>query len=208
MAHRVLLADDHRILLDGLRTLLGARKDLEIVRAATNGSQVLRALHGDRIDLAVIDVAMPEVDGLEVVARAREARLPTRFIFLTMYDDPSYLKRAEELGVEGYVLKEGASDELMAAIDAVLAGTTFLSRRLGVAKRAVAQLPVGLGTLTAAERTVLRELALGKTSREIAEVLHISYRTVQNHRANICIKLDLSGTNRLLQFAVENRERL
>lgn len=208
---RVLLADDHELILEGLERLLGQRPELEIVARTRRGDDALARLESDDIDLAVLDISMPGMDGLSVISAANERDLTTRFVLLTMFEDLTYVRKAESLGVSVFLLKEAATNELLLAIDAALAGRRYLSSSLVERFIHTETTPgntAALGKLTPAELDVLRELSLNKTSREIAATLGVSPRTVQNHRAHICAKLELRGSNRLLEFAIENRERL
>ena len=208
---RVLLADDHELILEGLERLLSQRDDLTIVAKERRGDAALERLRAGDIDLAVLDISMPGLDGLSVIREANALALTTHFILLTMFDDLTYVRKAESLGVKVFLLKEAATTELLLAIDAALDGHRYLSSSL--MERILRTEPpaadsVDFEKLTPAELEALRELSLNKTSREIAATLGVSHRTVQNHRAHICAKLDLKGSNRLLEFAIENRERL
>lgn len=205
---RLLFADDHPIFLSGLVSVIQGRPDLTVVARAEDGEQALAALRAHEIDVAVCDISMARLNGLEVVATAQAEGLSAYFILLTMYNDPAYLRRAQELGVAGYVLKESAVDELTRAIDAVSAGGHFVSPSMQERAQPPPASALDLSQLTEGERVVLRELANNQTSREIATRLGVSTRTIQNHRANICAKLGLRGANRLLQFALENRQRV
>lgn len=208
---RVLLADDHELILEGLERLLSQRADLEIVARERRGDTALQRLEAGDVDLAVLDISMPGLDGLSVIQEANARRLETSFILLTMFDDLAYVRKAESLGVRVFLLKEAATTELLVAIDAALEGRRYLSSSLMDRILRTEPPPADAAAfekLTPAELEVLRELSLNKTSREIAATLGVSHRTVQNHRAHICAKLDLKGSNRLLEFAIEHRERL
>lgn len=208
---RLLLADDHELILEGLEGLLSRRVDLEIVARVQRGDHALQRLRQGDVDLAIVDISMPGLDGLALIAEARAAHIPTRFILLTMFNDLGYVRKAEHLGVGVFLLKEAATTELLLAVDAALAGHRYLSSSLTrklIHKDTNQPDRDQLSALTPAELQVLRELSLNKTSREIATTLGVSHRTVQNHRAHICLKLELKGTNRLLEFAIEQRDRL
>lgn len=205
---RVLLADDHRMLVEGLRSIL-SESGVEIVAMVHDGRAALEALGHMEVDVAVLDVSMPEKSGLQVVEEARSTGCRARFVILTMYDDPEYARRARQLGVDGYLLKESAAEDLVDAVRAVAAGRRYVSA--GVVDRVLvrsAATDAELASLTPAERAVLRELAKNRTSQQIARTLNLSVRTVQNHRANMCSKLGLRGANRLLEFALEHRNEL
>ncbi len=205
---RVLLADDHRMLVEGLRNVL-AESGIEVVEIVHDGRAALETLGRTDIDVAVLDVSMPEKSGLRVVEEARAEGCRARFVILTMYDDPAYARQARQLGVDGYLLKESAAEDLVVAVRAVAAGGTYVSA--AVVDRVLVKTDATdaeLASLTPAERAVLRELAKNRTSQQIARTLGLSVRTVQNHRANMCSKLGLRGANRLLEFALEHRDVL
>jgi DNA-binding NarL/FixJ family response regulator len=209
---RLLVADDHPVVRAGLTAALSKEAQFDVIAEANDGEEAWERLSRDPVDVAVIDVGMPQLDGLSLVARAREKDLDTSFVVVTVRDDPDTFARASELEVEGYVHKDRALDDILAAVDAVSRGERFVSRpaessTMPVAKRK-ADVEKILALLTPAERTVLQHLAMNKTSRQIASELHVSVRTVQNHRANVCDKLELRGTNKLLQFALENKNAI
>jgi DNA-binding NarL/FixJ family response regulator len=166
-------------------------------------------------DLAVLDVNLPGLSGLEVARKLQTKRCATRIIILTMYKEEETFNLALDLGVKGFVLKENAVQDILASLVTVAAGGHYLSpsisgylvRRRGRAEELAAHKP-GLDDLTKAERRVLKLIAEKKTSREIAAELFISPRTVEAHRANISAKLDLRGSHSLLQFALENRSAI
>lgn len=212
---RVLIADDHPIFRQGLRDIVETAPTLRVVAEASDGEQALRSLQRAEADVAVLDLTMPIKDGLAVVRAVREERLSVRLVLLTMHKDEHYLNAALELGVHGYVLKDSAATEIINCIVAVAAGqeyvspalSSFLIRRGRRAAGLVEQRPA-LAQLTPAERCVLSRIAEGQTSREIAAALHIGVRTVEHHRNNIALKLDLRGSHALLKFAVQHRSEL
>lgn len=210
MTISVLVADDHPIFRHGLREAITQDPRLKLVAEAGDGQEAMALIRTHRPDVAVLDIAMPEADGLDVLAHA--ARWPDApgFIMLTMYDDEAYFHRALELGALGYMLKESAEAELVQAVLAVSQGRRFFSPRIGWEYPAPESGQAGspLDNLTATERRILHLIAHYKTSRQIGELLNISHRTVQNHRANICGKLNITGRNALLRYAVEHGEVL
>lgn len=166
-------------------------------------------------EVAVLDIDMPNADGFEVVRRIRETQAEAKVIFLTMHKNERFLNAALDLGVQGYILKDSAATELIVGIKAVAAGEDYLSPALStwlvnrIRRGAMpAEQRDGLGLLTPTERRVLRLVAACKTSREIAEALYVSARTVEHHRANICAKLGLKGVHALIRFAAEHRDQL
>lgn len=212
---KILIADDHEIFRRGLLDALKAEPNLKVVGEASDGAEALRLAEELRPDVAVFDIKMPKFDGLEVAKRMRELKLPVEVVILTMYDDEDMFNEALDHGVKGYVLKDSAATEIVVAIKSVLAGRHYLSPAVSTllvnraAERdAFARENPGLKELTPAEWRVLRLIAERKTSKEIADVIGVSFRTVENQRTSISGKLNVKGSNSLLMFAVENRSRL
>jgi DNA-binding NarL/FixJ family response regulator len=215
MTTRVLVADDHPIFRQGLVNVIQQSKQFEVVGEADNGTEALALLESRKPSIAVMDISMPEMDGLEVIRRANARSYDGRFIVLTMYKDEEYFREAIDLGVKGYLLKESASIELVQCLLAVIAGRSYVSSYFSdyliqkPKNSAETTGPAGsLQLLSPTERRILRMIAGNKTSKEIADDLNLSFRTVQNHRVHICEKLKLEGHNRLLQFALEHKSLL
>jgi DNA-binding NarL/FixJ family response regulator len=212
---KVLIVDDHPLFRQGLRQLVEADARFELVGEAGNGNDALAFIQQRKPGIALLDVNLPGLSGLEVAGRVQSLRLPTRIVVLTMFKEEETFNRALDLGVLGFVLKENAVQDILAALVAVAKGehylsptiSTYLVRRRGRAE-ALAEHKPGLADLTKAERRILKLIAEKKTSREIAAELFISPRTVEAHRANISQKLGLRGSNSLLQFALENRSAI
>jgi DNA-binding NarL/FixJ family response regulator len=212
---KVLIVDDHPLFRQGLRQLVEGDARFELIAEAGDGNEALRLIEQRKPDVAVLDVNLPGLSGLEVARRVQAARLPTRIVVLTMFKEEETFNRALDVGVLGFVLKENAAQDILASIVAVATGEHYLSptissylvRRRGRAEILAAHKP-GLDDLTKAERRILKLIAEKKTSREIAAELFISPRTVEAHRANISQKLDLHGSHSLLQFALENRSAI
>lgn len=211
----ILIADDHPIFRQGLVRIVEGTKEFRLVGEAGNGREALSAIRTLQPDLAVVDISMPEMSGLEIVRAAGRENLPVEFVILTMYREEEYFQEAMELGVRGYVLKESAVTDLMQCLKSVAGGQHYVSPALSgyLMKRMTALQKMNsdqpsLQLLTATEKQVLKLIAQNLTSREVADRLHVSFRTVQNHRANICSKLGLEGYNKLLQFAIEHKALL
>jgi two-component system response regulator DegU len=212
---KVVIVDDHPLFRQGLRQLVESDGQFELVGEAGNGDEALRLLRQAKPDIAVLDVNLPGISGLEVARQAQALKLPTRLIVLTMFSEEETVDRALDLGVLGFVLKENAAQDILASLVAVAKGEHYLSptisgylvRRRGRAEALALKKP-GLDDLTKAERRILKLIAEKKTSRDIAAELFISPRTVEAHRANISQKLGLRGSHSLLQFALENRSAL
>jgi two-component system, NarL family, response regulator DegU len=212
---QVLIVDDHPLFRNGLRQLIEADARFSLMGEAGNGPEALQFIQQRRPDVAVLDVNLPGLSGLEIASRVASLRLGTRLIILTMYKEEETFNRALDLGVLGFVLKENAVQDILGGLVAVARGEHYLSptissylvRRRGRAEILATHKP-GLDDLTKAERRILKLIAEKKTSREIGAELFISPRTVEAHRANISQKLKLRGSHSLLQFALENRSAI
>ena len=212
---QVLIVDDHPLFRSGLRQVIAADARFELVGEAGDGEAALKFILEKKPAVAVLDVNLPKLTGLEIARKLQGKKNPTRLIILTMHKEEELINRALDSGVKGFVLKENAVADILDAIQAVAAGGNYLSpsvsgfliKRRSRAESLAAQKP-GLDDLTTAERRILKLIAEKKMSKEIAAELFISPRTVEAHRANICNKLDLHGANSLLQFALENRSSL
>ena len=212
---KVLIVDDHPLFRAGLGQLITSSPSLELVGEAGDGTTALQLILQKKPDVAILDLNLPGQTGLEIARTLHAKKVPVRIIILTMHKEEELINRALDFGVNGFVLKETAVQNILEAIETVAGGGDYLSpavsshliRRHSRAEALAAQKP-GLDTLTKAERRILKLIAEKKTSREIAAELFISPRTVEAHRANICTKLDLHGSHSLLQFALENRSSL
>jgi DNA-binding NarL/FixJ family response regulator len=214
-ALRILFADDHEIFRAGLRQVLAADRDIEIIAEVADGESALREIRTLKPDIAVLDFDLPGRNGLGIVGELRRVRVATPVVILTGHRDESLFDEALAAGVRGYLLKDNAATDLLRCLRAVAKGETYLSPtfsayllRRGKQAEALRQAVHGLDALSAAERRVLRLIALGKATKEIASELFLSPATVETHRKNICAKLDLHGANKLLAFAIEHRTEL
>lgn len=213
---KIVIADDHPLFRRGLRQMIETDLRLEIVGEAGDGETALQRIQETKADIAILDVAMPNKDGFEVVRALRERQMAVEVIFLTMHKDERFLNTALDLGVKGYVLKDSALLEIADAIKAVSAGQNYISPALSthLVKRSSnrfaepALQKSKLDVLTSTERHILKLIAAYKTNKEIAAELFISIRTVEHHRANISTKLELKGSHALLQFAVKQQTQL
>ncbi len=212
---KILLADDHPIVRKGLRQVLEAVSKLKVTEEAGDGETAVKILEECPLDVAIIDINMPKMNGLDVVKKVSRLALPVEFIIMTMYKDESIFNRAMDLGVKGYVLKENAITDIVNCVNAVIQGkyyispliSEFLVRRSGRLTAHSKKIP-GIDDLTMMERKVLKLLSEMKTSKEIANELFISTKTVENHRNNICKKLEIHGNHALLKFAIEYKSSL
>jgi DNA-binding NarL/FixJ family response regulator len=212
---RLIIADDHPLLRHGLRKIIEKDPRMLVLAEADDGAEALRLIQNFKPEIAVLDVHMPEMTGFDVARAVSEQRLATSVIILTMFKDEEMFNAALNLGIKGYVLKDSALTEITACIKSVAGGQSFISAALSNfmldrrqrAETLKAKTP-GLSDLTATERRVLKLVASHKSSKEIAEELHIHHRTVDNHRTNISQKLGLHGTHALVKFALEHKSEL
>lgn len=206
---RILLADDHTVVRRGLRVLLESHENVSVIAEAADGREAIEKIEADQPDVAVIDVAMPNLNGIEA-ARQITTRFPrVAIIILSMHSDESYVLRALKAGARGYLLKDAPEADLLRAIEAVHQGKAYFSPAISkmLVEDYVRQLQQrgeedSYELLTAREREVLQLLAEGKTNKETASVLGLSLHTVETHRSNILEKLNLHGTPELILYAV------
>jgi len=201
---RILLADDHAVVRQGFKLILGAQPDMEIVGEAGNGREAVELAEKLHPDVAVVDVAMPELNGIEATRRMAEVAPRTRVLALSMHKDSVYVREILRAGARGYLLKDQIDSDLLAAVRAVARGEGYLSPAVSDAvlndyRRHVSD-PIDL--LTSREREVLQMIAEGKTNKEIATILALSVYTVDAHRGRIMEKLNLHSVNELVRFAV------
>lgn len=209
---RVVIADDHPVFRQGLRQVIELERGIEIVGEAGDGAAALRMIQELGPDVAVLDINMPQMKGLEVAREARRQSPRVRIIFLTMYDDERVFNEALNVGALGYLLKDSAIGDIVGGVRAVAAGRHFISPSISgylvnrtARTAALSERKPSLGDLTPTELRILKLIAEYKTSKEIAAQLFISHRTVENHRTSICHKLGIHGSNALIKFALEHR---
>jgi DNA-binding NarL/FixJ family response regulator len=203
---RILLADDHAVVRQGFKMILNAQADMEIVGEAGNGRQAVELAEQLRPDVVVMDVAMPELNGIEATRRLASSVPHARVVALSMHKDSVYVREILRAGARGYLLKDSGAADLVAAIHAVASGESYLSPAVSNAvlddyRRHVTNT---IDLLTSREREVLQLLAEGRTNKEIAGVLNLSVYTVDAHRGRIMEKLNLHSISELVRFAVRN----
>jgi DNA-binding NarL/FixJ family response regulator len=206
MSIAVLLVDDHAIIRDGLKTLLEAQPDLRVVGEAGNGRDAVTAAATLKPDVVVMDISMPDMNGVEAARRIRAAQEATRVVMLSMHGNAEHVYRALEAGATGYLLKESAGSELVAAIRAVHVGRRYLTEKVNELviagylgeKRAASP----LDSLSKRERDILQHIVDGRNNRETAELLHISIKTVETYRSRMMQKLGIKDVTALVKFAI------
>jgi DNA-binding NarL/FixJ family response regulator len=206
MSVRVLIVDDHAVVRAGLRLLLEAEDGLEPVGEAGSARDAVFQARSTKPDVILLDVVMPDQSGLDVLPTLLREHPETKVLVLSMQDDPQYVRQAFAAGASGYVLKEAADTEVVAAIREVAAGGRYVHPELGarlVDAETAAERRAEEDPLSEREREVLRLLALGHTNQEISKQLYISVRTAETHRAHIMQKLRLSSRAELVRYALE-----
>jgi two-component system response regulator NreC len=204
---RLLIIDDHQLVRSGLRRLLESEEDITVEDEAGTAYDAVRLARLHKPDIVLLDVVMPGGSGLDVIPEIREAAPDARILTLSMQDDPSYVRQAFAAGASGYVLKEAADDELLAAVHEVAEGGRYVDPQLGArlaAADAAAAAEAAADPLTDREREVLRLLALGHTNQEIAQMLYLSVRTAETHRARIMQKLRITTRAELVRYAIDH----
>lgn len=208
---RIILADDHALLRQGLKRILSDIAGLEVVGEARDGLELLRMVSAVPCDLIIIDISMPNLRGIEAIREVKMQRPDVKILVLTMHKDSEYLRQAFSAGADGYLLKEDADAELFSAIEKIRSGKIFITQRLSEEltddwariKRGDVMPLTNKEKLTLREKEVLKLIAEGKSSKEIASALFISIRTVDHHRANIMEKLNIKKTADLVKFAID-----
>lgn len=212
---KIIMADDHAIVRQGLRRMIETDENISIVAEADDGESALKLILEHQPTVAVLDIDMPKMDGFAVVREMQKRKIEIETIFLTMHSEEELFQAAMDLGVKGYVLKDGAVGDIIKAIKSVAEHRPFLSPALSALllkrRRRLEELEreqPGLNLLTPTEKRILKLIAEDKTSKEIGEELFISHRTVETHRQNISRKLDLHGSLALVKFAIAHKSEL
>jgi DNA-binding NarL/FixJ family response regulator len=212
---QILIVDDHPVFRSGLRSFIDSELKMHVVGDVSNGEAALEFLKDHSIDVVILDLDMPKMNGLEFAQTVVKQKIPVEIIILTMHKEEELFSRAMALGIKGFVSKENAITEISEAIRTVIEGRYYVCSMFShyLISRSGPPTPLsdkvtGLELLTTAERKVIKLIAANKSTKQIAEELFISPKTVENHRTNICIKLGLHGSHALLRFLIENRSLL
>jgi len=207
---RLLLADDHPLFLDGLRMALSDDASIEIAATVGDGEAALEKIRELQPQVALIDLDMPGLNGVELARRLERDGIDCALIIVSMHRNPALIRAAVDAGIAGYLLKDSAAREIVEAVREVARGGNYFSPAISsvLLERRRKAAPSGVAALTDAERKVLRLIASDRTSKEIADDLGLSIRTIENHRSRAARKLGLSGAHSLVKFAFEHREEL
>jgi DNA-binding NarL/FixJ family response regulator len=211
----IVIADDHPMFRAGVRQAIESDATLQLLGEAGTGTEALRLIREREPQVALLDMRMPEMTGLGVAKDLYKNNLPVEIIFLTMHDEEEWFEKAMEVGVKGYLLKDSLPSDILQGIHAVAKGRYYISPKLSGAmmqrkqeSKSLAEDFPDIEKLTDMERKVLKLVGESKSSKEIADELFISPRTVDNHRFHIAEKLGIKGRYKLLRFAMENRRNL
>ncbi|HEY3250550.1 MAG TPA: response regulator transcription factor [Ignavibacteria bacterium] len=208
---KIFIADDHHIFRKGIRSILADDKTIEVIGEASNGDEAFEMLSRLKPDIALLDIDMPGLSGLDVARKLKQNNSQIKSIILTIHKDREYFDEAMELDIKAYVLKDSIANDLIDCIKKVNEGAYYISPAISgylVEKRAGRKEPTQLDKLTSTEKQILKLIAQNKTSHQIADELFRSIRTIENHRNNICTKLGLKGPHALLIFAIENKDQI
>ncbi|MEW6439772.1 MAG: response regulator transcription factor [bacterium] len=207
---RILIAEDHTILREGLRVLLSSNPDFEVVGEAEDGREAIRGTASLKPDLVLLDLSMPRMNGMEAISEIKRTSPVTKIVALTVHNAEEYVLAALQAGADGYVLKDAKHSELVMALRSVFSGKRYLSP--GVSEKIiegylegkkVTQCGSTWDSLTRREREILKLIAEGFKNKEIADFLHLSVKTVEKHRSNIMEKLNLHNVSALTAYAIE-----
>lgn len=207
---KILIADDHRLVREGLKALLESQSDIEIVGEASDGHETIKKTKELQPDIVLMDISMPNLNGLEATRTIRRKYPNTKVLILTMHLNDEYIFQSLQLGASGYLLKENAAEDLINAIRSVQEGNSYLSPSISktvieayLRKRTTGKGGSAFEVLTAREREILQLIAEGFTNKEIGKKLYISTKTVEAHRAHIMKKLDIHEVAKLVRFAIQ-----
>jgi DNA-binding NarL/FixJ family response regulator len=209
---RILLADDHTLFRQGIRQLISAESDMEVIGEASNGSDAVDRAAELKPDLVLMDIGMPGLSSFEATRQIKKNRPETKVLVLTMYDDEDYLVESMEVGASGYVLKDSPAPQLVSAVRDVFRGGSYLSPRMlsqlvddfRTRVRSTDRMP-RFATLTPREKEVLKMLAEGSSVKEVACQLNLSVKTVEAHKFNLMRKLDIHNKAQLVQYAIQKK---
>jgi DNA-binding NarL/FixJ family response regulator len=208
----IVLAEDHRLLREGLKAILQTEEDLQVIGEAENGLEAIRCVEKNVPDLILLDLSMPKVSGISVIKEIKSRFPEVRILALTIHESDQYVLEAFQSGADGYCLKDASRDELLIAIKSVLNGKTYISPGISenvmvgyLEGKKTIKGSTGWESITQREKDVLKLIGEGYRNKEIADFLNISVKTVEKHRANIMKKLDLHNVSALTAYAIEKK---
>jgi DNA-binding NarL/FixJ family response regulator len=207
MSTTIVLADDHIVVRQGIRKLLETRDDFRIVGEASDGEEAVKLVAEKKPDIALMDLWMPRLSGIDATRRIGKRGLPTKVLVLSMHESRAYVEEVLRAGAAGYIVKNAAAEDLIEAIDTICDGVSYLSPAItqqvvdAIARPATSS-PSGLAVLTDREREVLQLIAEGLSSKEIAAMLGVSLKTIDSHRSNLMEKLEIHKVSGLVRFAI------
>ena len=209
-AVRLVVVDDHEVVRRGLRALIGEQRGWQLLAEAQDGREALARVAEFKPDVAIVDITMPSLNGIDAIKRMIKASPRTKVLILTMHDDDSLIQRALTAGASGYLSKADASRDLVAAVNALVSGKTFFTPKVAqmvldgyLGKRPKTD-ETGELPISGREREIVQLLAEGKSSKEVANILNLSVKTVETHRSNILRKLNCHSVSELVRYAVRN----
>ena len=212
---KILIVDDHPLFRKGIKSVLKEDTGIEVINEAGNSAETLALLEKETYDIIILDLQMPGMSGIELSKVVKARYKNVSIILLTMHKDERIFNNSLDYGLDAYILKENAVEEVLKAVHVVLDGNFYLSPSMSeymvqksMKQKKLADENPGIKILSEKEKEILNMIALNKTTKEIAEALFVSYKTIENHRANICKKLNISGCNALLKFIIENKTLL
>ena len=212
---KILIVDDHPLFRKGIKSVLAEDPDVKVIGEAGNSEEAMVLIEKETVDIVILDLQMPGMSGIELSKMIKSRYKSISIILLTMHKDERIFNNSLEYGLEAYILKENAVEEVLKAVHVVADGNFYLSPSMSEymiqksmkQKKLVDENP-GIKNLSEKEKEILNLISQNKTTKEIAEALFVSYKTIENHRANICKKLNITGCNALLKFIIENKTLL
>ncbi|KAF0214695.1 MAG: TRAP-type C4-dicarboxylate transporter periplasmic solute-binding [Ignavibacteria bacterium] len=212
---KILIVDDHPLFRKGIKSVLAEDTDVKVIGEAGNSEEAMKLIEKETVDIVILDLQMPGMSGIELSKMIKSRYKNISIILLTMHKDERIFNNSLEYGLEAYILKENAVEEVLKAVHVVADGNFYLSPSMSEymiqksmkQKKLVDENP-GIKNLSEKEKEILNLISQNKTTKEIAEALFVSYKTIENHRANICKKLNITGCNALLKFIIENKTLL
>ncbi len=208
--YHIVIAEDHRILREGLRSMLSSTNDFQIVGEADNGLEAIKCVDELKPDLLMIDLSMPKMNGLDAISEIKKRNPDTRVMVLTIHKEEEYIYESLKAGADGYLLKDATREELLLAVKIVLNGKTYISPEVSdklvngyLTGRKSTEVETSFERLTQREKQILKLIAEGNKNKKIGDYLYISVKTVEKHRANLMKKLDLHNASELTAFAIK-----